>query len=101
MGTIVKEYTADTAERTDALLTGGSLERLGAGSRRACYRLPGTGLRVKCYRNDVEAEEGRRPGKSPVPNLRSAIPAITRLEVRRCFARHVQTYGVGMGGDNE
>ena len=26
-----------TAERIDALLAGGSLERLGMGSRRACY----------------------------------------------------------------
>lgn len=53
MGTIVKKDTAYTAERTDALLTGGSLEWLGMRSRRACYR------------NDAETEDGRFLGSYP------------------------------------
>ena len=62
-----------TADQIDALLTSGTLERIGMGSRRACYRLPGTGLCVKCYRSDAEIEEGRHPGKPPVKPLRSAV----------------------------
>ena len=46
-----------TADQIDALLKSGSLERLGMGSRRACYRLPGTNLCVKCYRNGDEIAE--------------------------------------------
>ena len=43
-----------SAEQIDELLKSGTLERLGIGSRRACYRLPEVGLCVKCYRSDDE-----------------------------------------------
>ena len=47
-----------TAEELDALFREGKMERLGMGSRRACYALPGGRLCVKCYRSDAEIEEG-------------------------------------------
>ena len=47
-----------TAEELEALFREGKMERLGMGSRRACYALPGGRLCVKCYRSDAEIEEG-------------------------------------------
>ena len=47
-----------TAEELEALFREGKMERIGMGSRRACYRIPGTELCVKCYRSDEEIEEG-------------------------------------------
>ena len=58
-----------TAEQIDALLKDGGLERLGMGSRRACYRLPGSSLCVKCYRSDEEIAEGKYPGQEPATPL--------------------------------
>jgi hypothetical protein len=49
-----------TPEQIDAMLAEGSLERLGMGSRRACYALPGGRFCVKCYRSDEEIEIGRQ-----------------------------------------
>ena len=49
-----------TPEQIDAMLAEGSLERLGMGSRRACYALPGGKFCVKCYRSDEEISEGRQ-----------------------------------------
>ena len=69
-----------TAEEIDALLKSGKLERLGMGSRRACYRLPGGGLCVKCYRSDEEIAEGKFPGHQPIEPL----PASVIGEIRRC-----------------
>ena len=69
-----------TAEEIDALLKSGSLECLGMGSRRSCYRLPGTNLCVKCYRSDEEIAEGKYPGyKQGIP----LSPSVVR-EIRRC-----------------
>lgn len=54
-----------TAEELDELLRSGALERIGMGSRRSCYRLPGnSGLCLKCYKSDAEILEGKDPGKS-------------------------------------
>ena len=69
-----------TAEEIDALLKSGKLERLGMGSRRACYRLPGVGLCVKCYRSDEEIAEGKHPGRQPFKPL---SPSVVK-EIRRC-----------------
>lgn len=66
-----------TAEQIDALIGRGELERLGMGSRRACYRLPGKVLCIKCYRSDEEIEEGRYPGYSPfMPLSATAVKEI-------------------------
>ena len=46
------------AEELEALFREGKMERIGMGSRRACYKIPGTELCVKCYRSDDEIEEG-------------------------------------------
>ena len=62
-----------TAEQIDALLKGGELERLGMGSRRACYSLPGRRLCVKCYRSDAEIAEGKRPGHQPFKPLPASV----------------------------
>ena len=69
-----------TAEQVDALLGRGELERLGMGSRRACYRLPGKVLCVKCYRSEEEIEEGQTPGGTPFKPL---SPTVIH-EIRRC-----------------
>lgn len=69
-----------TAYQIDALLKNGSLERLGMGSRRACYRLPGSALCVKCYRSDEEIAEGKYPGDKQYMPLSSSVVR----EIRRC-----------------
>lgn len=51
-----------TAEELEALFREGRMERLGMGSRRACYKIPGSAFCVKCYRSDEEIEEGRCGG---------------------------------------
>ena len=51
-----------TAEEIEKLLAAGALMRIGMGSRRACYRLPGGKLCIKCYRSDEEIAEGKHPG---------------------------------------
>ena len=55
-----------TAEEIEKLLAAGALERIGMGSRRACYRLPDGRHCLKCYRSDTEIAEGKYPGVSPV-----------------------------------
>lgn len=37
--------------------------RLGMGSRRVCFKIPGSGLCVKCYRSDDEIKEGKYNGE--------------------------------------
>ena len=69
-----------TAEQVDALLGRGELERLGMGSRRACYRLPEKGLCVKCYRSDEEIAEGQNPPGVPFKPL---SPTVVH-EILRC-----------------
>lgn len=62
-----------TAEEIEKLLAAGALERIGMGSRRACYRLPDGLHCLKCYRSDAEIAEGRHPASSPVKPLASAV----------------------------
>lgn len=68
-----------SAEQIDELLNNGSLERLGMGTRRACYRLPGSDLCVKCYRSEEEIAEGKYPWQKPFKPL---SPSAVR-EIRR------------------
>ena len=51
-----------TAEELEALFREGKMERLGMGSRRACYKIPGMNFCVKCYRSDEEIKEGKYNG---------------------------------------
>ena len=51
-----------TVEELEVLFREGMMERLGMGSRRACYKIPGSAFCVKCYRSDEEIEEGRCGG---------------------------------------
>ena len=69
-----------SADEIDLLLKSGKAERLGMGSRRACYRLPGSNLCVKCYRSDEEIAEGMHIGYRPFKPL---LPSVER-EIRRC-----------------
>ena len=75
-----------TAEQIDAFLGRGELERLGMGSRRACYRLPGTDMCVKCYRSDAEIAEGRFPGCSPLMPLSATV--VREIRHRRFDEKH-------------
>ena len=70
-----------TAEELDAFLRSGALERIGMGSRRSCYLLPGnSGLCLKCYKSDAEIQEGKDPGKA---ESRPMAPAAVK-EIRTC-----------------
>ena len=69
-----------TAEQVDALLGRGELERLGMGSRRACYRLPSRVLCIKCYRSEEEIAEGQNPPGVPFKPL---SPTVVH-EIQRC-----------------
>ena len=62
-----------TAEEIEKLLAAGALERIGMGSRRACYAIPGANLCVKCYRSDEEIAEGRHPGRPPFKPLAPSV----------------------------
>ena len=55
------------------------MERLGIGSRRACYAIPGTGLCVKCYRSEEEIALGKHVGYEPFKPLAKSVVA----EIRR------------------
>lgn len=78
-----------TAEELDAFFRGGRLERIGMGSRRACYLLPGNGaLCLKCYKSDAEMAEGKDPGKR---NPRRLEPAVVREIGKYRFDRRRNT----------
>ena len=62
-----------TPEELQALWASGGMKRLGIGSRRACYRLPNTGLCVKCYRSEAEIAEGKHPGQEPFKPLSPSV----------------------------
>ena len=67
---------AYTAEQLDDLFRSGALERIGMGSRRSCYRLPGNAaFCLKCYKSDEEILEGKDPGK---PNPRPLAPSAVK-----------------------
>lgn len=53
-----------TAEELDFLFREGTMERLGDGSRRVCYALPGGKLCVKSYRSEEELETRMGPDGS-------------------------------------
>lgn len=80
MKSIDNNTSGYSAKQIDELLKRGALERLGMGSRRACYRLPGGGLCVKCYRSDEEIAEGKYPGHNPTIPL---SPSVIR-EIHNC-----------------
>ena len=72
-----------TAEELEALFREGKMERIGMGSRRACYRIPETDLCVKCYRSDEEIEEGMYNGaQEPSPSVVREIRR-SRFDKRR------------------
>jgi hypothetical protein len=65
-----------TAEELEALFREGRMERLGMGSRRACYKIPNTKLCVKCYRSDDEIKEGKYDGAKAL--VASVVREITK-----------------------
>ncbi len=70
-----------SAEELKRHFASGDLVRLGDGSRRICYRLPGTGLCVKCYRSDDELDTRMRPDGT----IETHPPRASVLrEIRRC-----------------
>ena len=69
-----------SADEIENMLKDGAAKRLGIGSRRACYALPGGRLCVKCYRSDGEIAEGKHPGRTPFKPL---APSVAR-EICRC-----------------
>lgn len=69
-----------SGEEIEKLLAGGALERIGMGSRRACYRLPDGKHCLKCYRSDAEIAEGKYPG---VPGTEMLAQSVIR-EIRNC-----------------
>ena len=62
-----------TAEQLDELFRAGAMERLGMGSRRACYAIPGTSLCVKCYRSEEEIALGKYAGTVSFVPLRPSV----------------------------
>ena len=62
-----------SAEEIEKLLKSGAAKRLGIGSRRTCYALPGGRLCVKCYRSDAEIAEGKHPGRLPFKPIAPAV----------------------------
>ncbi len=70
-----------SAEKLDQLLEAGALERIGMGSRRACYRMPDGRSCLKCYRSDAEIEEGRHSGAARV---KKALATGAVSEIRAC-----------------
>ena len=60
-------------EEIENQLKSGAAKRLGIGSRRACYALPGGRLCVKCYRSDAEIAEGKHPGRLPFKPIAPAV----------------------------
>ena len=61
------------AEEIENLLKSGAAKRLGIGSRRACYALPGGRLCVKCYRSDAEIAEGKHPERPPFKPIAPSV----------------------------
>ena len=62
-----------TAEDIEALLKSGALTRLGMGTRRVCYALPGGTFCMKCYRSDDEIAEGINNYGGEIKPLRSSV----------------------------
>ena len=69
-----------TSEELEVLFREGKMERLGMGSRRVCYALPGRELCVKCYRSEEELE--MRPGADGAMKVHKLKPAVIR-EIRK------------------
>lgn len=68
------------AEELEALFREGKMERLGDGSRRVCYALPGGKLCVKSYRSEDELETMTMPDGSLVKH--TLKPSVIR-EIRK------------------
>ncbi len=75
------KWRIPSAEDLERRFAAGDLVRLGDGSRRVCYRIPGTGLCVKCYRSDDELDAHLLPDGTI--RTRPPKPAVLR-EIRRC-----------------
>lgn len=69
----MKKMASGRAIEIEALLAEGKLERIGMGSRRACYRLPDGKHCLKCYRSDDEIAEGKYPGEARNKPLADAV----------------------------
>ncbi len=68
------------SEAIERMLAAGGLKRIGIGTRRACYILPGGGLCLKCYRSEAEIAEGKYPG---TVRSKPLLPTVVN-EIRRC-----------------
>lgn len=62
-----------TTESIDRLFNEGRLVRIGMGSRRVCFAVPGTEYCIKCYKNDEEIKEGRYPGSGALKPLSKSV----------------------------
>ena len=62
-----------TAEEIEKLLATGALNRIGMGSRRACYCLPDGKRCLKCYRSDAEIVEGKHPERKSLKPLAAGV----------------------------
>lgn len=56
-----------SADKLEHLFNANSMKRLGIGSRRVCFEIPGTDLCVKCYRNEAEIALGKHVEKGAGP----------------------------------
>lgn len=71
------------AEELNNLFLEGKMECLGMGSRRTCYKIPGTKLCIKCYRTDDEIKKGKYDGaKALAPSVVREI-AKARFDEKR------------------
>ncbi len=68
------------SEAIERMLAAGELKRIGIGTRRACYILPGGELCLKCYRSEAEIAEGKYPG---TVRSKPLLPTVVN-EIRRC-----------------
>jgi len=71
-----------SGEELADLFASGRLERIGIGSRRACFRVPGGAYCVKGYRSEEEIALGRHVGL--VPGKSKPLGAAVVREIRRC-----------------
>lgn len=72
-----------SAEELERRFMSGDLVRIGDGSRRICYRIPGTGLCVKCYRSDAELDARMRPDGS-IETHRLKASVLREISKCRC-----------------
>lgn len=70
-----------SADQLERLFNANSMKRLGIGSRRVCFEIPGTDLCVKCYRSEAEIALGKHVerGSGTFKPLRGSVIS----EIRR------------------